>query len=89
MSDVIDRIIASGRRSPLQDMPAEDVAIVRRAFLEHPHWVDLYLFYDKHVEEGDVFRARQTSRTAQLVSISTDGIPRYITRVGFKRWHSI
>lgn len=87
MSEVLERIIASGRKSPLLNLSAEDVAIVRKAFADNPPWCDLYLFYDKRVAEGEAFRGRMSSRTAQLTSIATDGVPMHITRIGFKRWH--
>jgi hypothetical protein len=58
----------------------ERVAKIRQFFAAFPFYQDVYLFHDGHIEGGEAFRKRLTSRTAQLVSISTDGIPVCISR---------
>ncbi len=58
----------------------EQVAKIKEAFRNNPNWDDLYLFHDGYLKGGDVFRGEQSSRTAQLVSISSQGIPVNIGR---------
>lgn len=64
---------------------ARDLAI--KAFFDaHPESEDVYLSYDGRVEDGNHLRKRMTSRTAQLVSIATEGFPINIGREAFFRW---
>ncbi len=73
-------------RPSLPVLLASQVVEVRQAFLDHPDWNDLYLFWDGHIEGGDKFRQEFSGCTHHgaiiggLVSIATQGIPVNISR---------
>lgn len=53
---------------------------IERFFQTHPDARDAYYFFDGRLVDGDTYRGRMTSRTAQLVAIATDGFPVNVSR---------
>lgn len=73
---------AKGAPPAREPIKLEDKAINAAvlAFQMNPEWQDVYICHDGRVIEGNAFRAKMTSRTAQLVSIQQDGIPMNVSR---------
>lgn len=56
-------------------MNATETNDLRAFFDTHPEATFAYVFFDGRIEEDVAFFARLSSRTAQLVSIATEGFP--------------
>ena len=67
-------------RKPAFEPDVIESVILHTFFKANPDSLAAYLFADLHVEDAIAFRARLTSRQAQLNSIATDGFPVLISR---------
>jgi hypothetical protein len=67
-------------RRHAKPLSPENAAAVRAAMTADPASSVFYLFHDGHVESRTDFMGRLGSRAAQLVSITTDGIPMVVGR---------
>lgn len=77
-----DRLLA---RVPAYIPKLEELVRLDAFFAAHPEADEVYYFYDGRVIEGAAYRARMTSRTAQLVAIATDGFPVNLHRSSYRR----
>lgn len=63
-------------------IPSEaDRSRIEAFFAGHPDSTDAYLFFDGRVLDGDSYRRSLSTRTRQLVAVSSDGIPVNVSRV--------
>lgn len=67
-------------RAQFAARPPDEQARIRKFFTDHPDSAGAFMFYDGRMEDSDAVRARMTSRTAQLVSIATEGFPVPVSR---------
>lgn len=60
--------------------PLEEQARIRAFFEQNPDSKGAFMLFDGRMEDCDSVHKRMTSRTAQLVSIATEGFPVPVSR---------